>query len=84
MLHAVNNFEVEVYILTQHEGGRHTVFKSGYSPQFFINNIAITGSVKIPSDVDCVYPGDRTTLEVQDECILRLLIKCLDLLHPMT
>lgn len=30
-----------------------------------INNIAITGSVKIPSDVDFVYPGDRTTLEVQ-------------------
>lgn len=66
MLHAVNNFEVEVYILTQREGGRHTEFHSGYSFKFFINdNIVITGSVKIPSDVDFVYPGDRTTLEVQ-------------------
>lgn len=42
MLHAVNNFEVEVYILTQHEGGRHKVFQTGYSPQIIFNNIAIT------------------------------------------
>lgn len=42
MLHAVNNFEVEVYILTQHEGGRHKGFQTGYSPQIIFNNIAIT------------------------------------------
>jgi elongation factor Tu len=65
MVHSVKNFEVEVYILTQAEGGRHKPFCSGYSPQFHFNNIAITGSVKIPSGWEQVMPGDRTTLEVE-------------------
>ena len=31
----ITNFEAEVYVLTKEEGGRHTPFFNGYTPQFF-------------------------------------------------
>lgn len=36
-------FEGEVYVLTKHEGGRHTPFFSNYKPQFFFRTADITG-----------------------------------------
>jgi elongation factor Tu len=65
MVHVVKKFEVEVYILTQEEGGQHKPLSSGRRAKFYFNNIGITGYVKIPSGCEMVMPGDRTTLEVQ-------------------
>jgi elongation factor Tu len=38
-------FEVEAYVLSKEEGGRHTAFVSGYKPQFYVNTADITGEV---------------------------------------
>jgi elongation factor Tu len=39
-------FEAEVYVLSKEEGGRHTPFFSGYSPQFFFRTSNVTGVTK--------------------------------------
>src|SRR5471030_2181113 len=36
-------FEGEVYVLSKEEGGRHTPFFTGYTPQFFFRTTDVTG-----------------------------------------
>jgi len=50
--------EVEVYILTKEEGGRHTPFFNGYKPQFFIRTLDVTGEITLPEGVEMAMPGD--------------------------
>ena len=50
--------EVEVYILTKEEGGRHTPFFNGYKPQFFIRTLDVTGEISLPEGVEMAMPGD--------------------------
>lgn len=56
-------FNGEVYVLSKEEGGRHTPFFSGYSPQFYFRTTDVTGSVKLPDGVEMVMPGDNVTME---------------------
>ena len=53
--------EVEVYILTKEEGGRHTPFFNGYKPQFYIRTLDITGEISLPEGVEMAMPGDSLT-----------------------
>jgi len=53
--------EVEVYILTKEEGGRHTPFFNGYKPQFFIRTLDVTGEITLPEGVEMAMPGDELT-----------------------
>jgi elongation factor Tu len=48
--------EAELYVLTAREGGRHTPFRSGYTPQFFFGATDVTGTIATTDDVQ---PGDR-------------------------
>jgi len=59
------NFEAEVYVLTQKEGGRHTPFLNNYKPQFYFRTTDITGTIKLPDKVDMVMPGDNITITVE-------------------
>lgn len=63
-LKTYKKFNAEVYVLTDKEGGRHTPFFNNYKPQFFIRTADVTGSVKLPKDVEMVMPGDNATLEI--------------------
>ena len=58
-------FKAEVYILTKEEGGRHTPFFKGYRPQFYFRTTDVTGSIKLPDDVEMVMPGDNIAVEVE-------------------
>ena len=51
--------EVEVYILTKEEGGRHTPFFNGYKPQFYIRTLDVTGEINLPEGVEMAMPGDQ-------------------------
>jgi len=53
--------EVEVYILTKEEGGRHTPFFNGYKPQFYIRTMDVTGGISLPEGVEMAMPGDSLT-----------------------
>ena len=58
-------FKAKVYILTKEEGGRHTPFFKGYRPQFYFRTTDVTGSVKLPENVEMVMPGDNIDMEVE-------------------
>jgi len=63
-------FEGEVYILTEKEGGRKTPFFAGYKPQFYVRTTDVTGSIKaFTSDdgeaAEMVMPGDRIKMTVE-------------------
>lgn len=58
-------FNAEVYVLTKEEGGRHTPFFPGYRPQFYVRTTDVTGSIKLPSGVEMVMPGDNVGMEVE-------------------
>jgi elongation factor Tu len=58
-------FEAQVYVLTQSEGGRHKPFFSNYRPQFFFRTTDITGHVTLPEGTEMCMPGDNTTMTVE-------------------
>ncbi len=63
-------FEGEVYVLTEKEGGRKTPFFSGYRPQFYVRTTDVTGTIKAftsdeGADVEMVMPGDRIKVTVE-------------------
>ena len=48
--------EAELYVIGANEGGRHTPFGSGYTPQFFFGATDVTGALEVDG---VVHPGDR-------------------------
>jgi elongation factor Tu len=63
-------FESEVYVLTEKEGGRKTPFFAGYRPQFYVRTTDVTGSIKAftaddGTDAEMVMPGDRVKMTVE-------------------
>ena len=46
-------------MLTKEEGGRHTPFFAGYTPQFFFRTTDVTGKMNLPEGVEMVMPGDN-------------------------
>jgi elongation factor Tu len=58
-------FKAQIYVLTKDEGGRHTNFENGYRPQFYFRTTDVTGSIKLPSGVELVMPGDNVQIEVE-------------------
>ncbi|KAF6003431.1 hypothetical protein CCYA_CCYA06G1959 [Cyanidiococcus yangmingshanensis] len=62
---AHRQFEADVYILTEEEGGRHTPFFSNYRPQFFVRTADVTGRFILPPDVEMCMPGDHVRCSVE-------------------
>jgi elongation factor Tu len=60
-----HKFKAEIYALKKEEGGRHTPFFTGYRPQFYFRTTDVTGSVKLPSGVEMVMPGDNVNLDIE-------------------
>ncbi|MEW6307159.1 MAG: elongation factor Tu [Verrucomicrobiota bacterium] len=60
-----NKFKAEVYVLTKEEGGRHTPFFTNYRPQFYFRTTDVTGTVKLPTGVEMVMPGDNVSVEIE-------------------
>jgi elongation factor Tu len=58
-------FKGEVYVLSKEEGGRHTPFFNGYSPQFFFRTTNVTGRANLIGESEMAMPGDNVTLEVE-------------------
>ncbi|KHG40420.1 MULTISPECIES: elongation factor Tu [Aphanizomenon] len=63
-------FEGEVYVLTEKEGGRKTPFFAGYRPQFYVRTTDVTGTIKAftsdeGANVEMVMPGDRIKVTVE-------------------
>ncbi|MBM83155.1 MAG: elongation factor Tu [Planctomycetaceae bacterium] len=61
-------FQAEVYVLGKDEGGRHTPFFSGYSPQFFFRTTDVTGTTALLGDAEMCMPGEGVQLDVNLNC----------------
>lgn len=53
--------KAEIFTLTEKEGGRHTGFGTGYSPQFFFGASDVTAIVDV-GEAGNVSPGDRAEI----------------------
>ncbi len=63
-------FEGEVYVLQEKEGGRKTPFFPGYRPQFYVRTTDVTGTIRSftaddGSEAEMVMPGDRIKMTVE-------------------
>jgi len=63
-------FEGEVYVLTEKEGGRKTPFFPGYRPQFYVRTTDVTGTIKAftaddGTEAEMIMPGDRVKMTVE-------------------
>jgi len=54
-----HHFTAQIYVLKKEEGGRHTPFFNGYRPQFYFRTTDVTGSIKLPGNIEMVMPGDN-------------------------
>jgi len=60
-----SEFDVQIYVLTKEEGGRHTPFFAGYKPQFYFRTTDVTGDVSLPEGTEMVMPGDTVNLKIK-------------------
>ncbi len=58
-------FAAQIYVLSKDEGGRHTPFFSGYSPQFYLRTTDVTGEVTLQEGTEMVMPGDNVDFGVK-------------------
>ena len=58
-------FEAEIYVLKQEEGGRHSPFFSKYRPQFYFRTTDVTGEIELLGGKEMAMPGDNLTLKVK-------------------
>lgn len=54
-----HHFTAQIYVLKKEEGGRHTPFFNGYRPQFYFRTTDVTGTIKLPGNIEMVMPGDN-------------------------
>ena len=59
------NFQAQVYVLTQAEGGRHKPFFNNYRPQFYFRTTDVTGMIQLPEGTEMVMPGDNIEMTVE-------------------
>ena len=67
-IHPHTKFKGQVYVLTKEEGGRHTQFKDGYRPQFYIRTTDVTGVCHLEEGVQMIMPGDHATMTIELIC----------------
>ena len=59
-----SEFEAEIYVLTEAEGGRKTPFFSGYKPQFYFRTTDVTGQIDLLGGAEMCMPGDNVQVKV--------------------
>lgn len=62
-----NNFDADVYLLKEEEGGRKKPFFTSYRPQAFIRTGTVTVEVKLPDSVEMAMPGDSLSISMAAE-----------------
>lgn len=62
-----SNFDADIYVLKEDEGGRKKPFFSGYHPQAFIRTGTVTCQVGLPEGVEMAMPGDSLSISMTAE-----------------
>eukprot|EP00443_Scrippsiella_acuminata_P023626 CAMPEP_0115206284 /NCGR_PEP_ID=MMETSP0270-20121206/20124_1 /TAXON_ID=71861 /ORGANISM="Scrippsiella trochoidea, Strain CCMP3099" /LENGTH=425 /DNA_ID=CAMNT_0002619847 /DNA_START=98 /DNA_END=1375 /DNA_ORIENTATION=- len=61
------NFDADIYVLKEDEGGRKKPFFSSYRPQAFIRTGTVTVTVQLPENVEMAMPGDSLSISLSSE-----------------
>jgi len=61
------NFEADIYVLKEDEGGRKKPFFTNYRPQAFVRTGTVTVDVTLPESVEMAMPGDSLTISMHAE-----------------
>jgi len=59
------NFEANIYILKEEEGGRKKPFVTGYRPQCFIRTADVATDISLPESVKMAMPGDNLVVKMK-------------------
>merc|ERR1719362_419429 len=62
-----SNFDADVYVLKEEEGGRKKPFFTNYRPQAFIRIGTVTVDVQLPDTVEMAMPGDSLSISLRSE-----------------
>jgi elongation factor Tu len=63
-LAAHRRFTATLYLLSEAEGGRKTLVRSGYSPQFFVRTTGVSGVLDL-GPAAAARPGDTAEVTVE-------------------
>merc|ERR1712107_896831 len=66
------NFDADVYVLKEEEGGRKKPFFTNYRPQAFIRTGTVTVTVQLPEGVEMAMPGDSLSITMRAEKLVAL------------
>jgi len=67
-----SNFDADIYVLKEDEGGRKKPFFSSYRPQAFIRTGTVTVEVRLPDSVEMAMPGDSLSISLSSEKAMAL------------
>jgi len=59
------NFEAQLYVLTEEEGGRKKPFFSGFQPICFVRTADVASTLTLPADKKMVVGGDHLTAKLK-------------------
>ena len=59
------NFEAEIYVLKDEEGGRTKPFFSGYRPQCFLRTADVSAGITLPESTKSALPGDNVSASMK-------------------
>jgi len=62
-----SNFDADIYVLKEDEGGRKKPFFSSYRPQAYIRTGTVTACVNLPEGVEMAMPGDSLSISMAAE-----------------
>lgn len=61
------NFDADIYVLREEEGGRRKPFFTNFRPQAYIRTGTVTVAVTLPEDVEMAMPGDSVSINLNAE-----------------
>jgi elongation factor Tu len=70
------NFEAQLYILKDDEGGRKKPFFSGFSPQCFIRTADVQAAIKLPENKKMAVGGDHFSATLKLQMPLPIYLGC--------
>ncbi|OMJ86556.1 hypothetical protein SteCoe_11909 [Stentor coeruleus] len=70
------NFESQLYILKEEEGGRKKPFFSGFSPQCFVRTADVQTAIKLPEGKKMAVGGDHFTAVLKLQSPLPIYVGC--------
>jgi elongation factor Tu len=70
------NFESQLYILTEEEGGRKKPFFTGFKPQCFIRTADVQAAINLPETKKMAVGGDHFPATLKLQMPLPLYVGC--------